>query len=67
MFLSVKTKGSSTDAVHQLGEGTGGVPAAPLLMQLRQWREEILEGAYAPCSRSGTATAAVLAGPCASG
>lgn len=52
----------STDAVHQLGEGTGGVPAAPLLMQLWQRREEILEGAYAPCSRSGTAAGAILGG-----
>lgn len=60
--LSVKTsKGSSTDTVHQLGEGTGGVPAAPLLMQLWQWREEVLEGAYTPRSRPGTA--AVLGGP----
>lgn len=52
--------GYSTDAVHQLGEGTVGVPAAPLLVQLWQWREEVLEGAYAPCSRSDTAIAAVL-------
>lgn len=47
----------STDAVHQLGEGTGGVPAAPLLMKLWQRREEVLEGADTPRPRPGTAVA----------
>lgn len=50
-----------TDAVHQLGERAGGVPAAPLLVQLRKWREEVLEGADAP--RSWPGTAAILGGP----
>ena len=60
---SSNIKGSSTDAVHQLGEGAGGVPAAPLFVQLRQRREEVLEGAYAPRSRPGAA--AILDGPAA--
>lgn len=53
---------SNTNAVHQLSEGTGGVPTAPLLVELWQRREEVLEGAYAPGSRSGTAGSAFLAG-----
>lgn len=66
--LCVETsKGSVTDAVHQLGEGTVGVPAAPLLVQLWQRREEVLEGAHAPRSGPGTAAAAVLGRPGASG
>ena len=37
-------------SVHQLCEGTGGVPAAPLLVERRQ---VVLEGADAPRSGSG--------------
>ena len=67
MVLDVKTQQRFyTDAVHQLGEGTGRVPAAPLLMQLWQWRQEVLEGAHAPRSWSDTATVAILDGPAAS-
>lgn len=55
-------KGCGTDAVHQLGEGAGGVPAAPLLMQLRQRWQEVLEGAHAPRPRPGSAAAGPGAG-----
>lgn len=44
----------STDSVHQLGEGTGGVPAAPLPVQRRQ---EVLKGANAPGSGPGAGPA----------
>lgn len=63
--LCRQTSSMSTDAVHQFGERTGGVPAAPLLMQLRQRREEVLEGAHTPRPRPGAG--AVLAGPGATG
>lgn len=65
MFRLCRQTNTSTDAVHQFGERTGGVPAAPLLMQLRQRREEVLEGAHAPRPRPGAGT--VLAGPGATG
>lgn len=59
--MGPRSKESSTDVVHQLGEGAGGVPAAPLPVKLRQRRQEVLEGAYAP--RSRPRADALLKGP----
>ena len=49
----------SSHSVHQLCEGTGGVPAAPLLVERRQ---VVLEGADAPRSGSGPRAARTALG-----
>jgi len=45
--------GGAAYSVHELGEGTGGVPAAPLPVQLGQRRQVVLEGTDAPRPGSG--------------
>ena len=60
MRKQIGTVKMATDAVYQLGEGTGRVPAAPLLMQLGEGREEVLERPHAPGPGPGTAGSAVL-------